>query len=119
MPAPTNVARTRAARAVRDWFTDTGRKPFRFQTQTWKAYAAGESGLIHATTGTGKTLAAWLGPVIDGLARGELADPAKAGETETKRRRRSPPLRVLWITRCGPSPAIRSTPSACRSTPSA
>ena len=83
---------------MRQWFESTGRKPFRFQTQTWSAYARGESGLIHATTGTGKTLAAWLGPVIDGLARGELQDPAKAGETETKRRRRSPPLRVLWIT---------------------
>ena len=95
---PSKAAVARATRAVRDWFADTGRKPFRFQTRTWKAYAEGNSGLIHATTGTGKTLAAWLGPVIDGLARGELQDPAKAGETETKRRRRSPPLRVLWIT---------------------
>ena len=98
MSAPSKAARTRAARRVREWFAETGRKPFRFQTRTWAAYARGESGLIHATTGTGKTLAAWLGPVIDGLARGERADLAKAGETETKRRRRSPPLRVLWIT---------------------
>ena len=95
---PSKAAVARAAGAVREWFASTGRKPFRFQTQTWKAYADGESGLIHATTGTGKTLAAWLGPVIDGLARRELQDPAKAGETETKRRRRSPPLRVLWVT---------------------
>ncbi|MEM9701496.1 MAG: ligase-associated DNA damage response DEXH box helicase [Planctomycetota bacterium] len=94
----TTAARNRATRQVRDWFTATGRKPFRFQTQTWAAYGRGESGLIHATTGTGKTLAAWLGPVINGLARGEVADPAKAGETEAKRRRNSPPLRVLWIT---------------------
>ncbi|NNJ24306.1 hypothetical protein LzC2_03620 [Planctomycetes bacterium LzC2] len=95
---PTAAARTRAKRTVRDWFSATGRKPFRFQTRAWNAYAHGESGLIHATTGTGKTLAAWLGPVIDGLARGETVDPAKAREAETKRRRRSPPLRVLWIT---------------------
>ncbi|MFH5804728.1 ligase-associated DNA damage response DEXH box helicase [Alienimonas sp. DA493] len=96
--APSKAAVERAKRTVRDWFASTGRTPFRFQTQAWNAYAAGESGLIHATTGAGKTLAAWLGPVIDGLARGELQDPAKAGETETKRRHRSPPLRALWIT---------------------
>ena len=95
---PSKAAVARATRVVRDWFASTGRKPFRFQTRTWAAYARGESGLIHATTGTGKTLAAWLGPVVDGLARGELQDPARAGETETKKRRRSPPLRVLWIT---------------------
>ena len=49
---------------------------------------AGESGLIHATTGTGKTLAAWLGPVIEALAEAEV-NPSTIAES---------PLRVLWIT---------------------
>ena len=58
-------------------------KPFAFQQEVWDAYRNGESGLIHAATGTGKTLAAWLGPVIEWME----------GDGEA-----NPPLRVLWIT---------------------
>ena len=43
---------------VENWFATRGWKPFSFQRQVWRAYLAGESGLIHAATGTGKTLAA-------------------------------------------------------------
>ena len=43
----------------------------------------GESGLIHAATGTGKTLAAWIGPLLEWME----------GDGEI-----NPPLRVLWIT---------------------
>lgn len=49
-----------------------------FQREAWAAYAEGKSGLIHAPTGLGKTLAAWLGPVM-----------AHGGEDG---------LRVLWLT---------------------
>ncbi len=64
------------------WFAARNWTPFRFQQEVWAAYAAGKSGLIHAPTGLGKTLAAWLGPVVSGLAR-----PAA-----------EPGLKVLWIT---------------------
>jgi ATP-dependent Lhr-like helicase len=66
-----------------DWFARRGWAPFDFQREAWAAYRAGESGLIHASTGTGKTYAAFLGPVLDALA----APPEPA-----------PPLRVLWVT---------------------
>lgn len=36
-----------------------------FQRRAWAAWAAGSSGLIHAPTGTGKTLAAWGGPLAE------------------------------------------------------
>ena len=49
----------------------------------WRAYLNGESGLIHAATGTGKTYAAWLGPILEWMQ----------GDGEV-----NPPLRVLWIT---------------------
>jgi len=65
------------------WFASRGWKPFRFQREVWDAYANGESGLIHAATGTGKTYAAWLGPLLEWMT----------GDGETY-----PPLRVLWIT---------------------
>jgi ATP-dependent Lhr-like helicase len=71
-------------RAVENWFRARGFKPFRFQREAWSAYLDGKSGLVHAATGTGKTQAAWLGPLIEGLREGRAKEP--------------PPLRVLWIT---------------------
>ena len=71
---------------IENWFATKGWQPFAFQREVWQAYLDGESGLVHAATGTGKTLAAWLGPVID------------AAEESNDKRRRSHGLRVLWIT---------------------
>ena len=67
---------------IHSWFATRGWQPFPFQEEVWSAYGAGKSGLIHAPTGVGKTLAAWLGPVAAGLASGDGA----------------PGLKVLWIT---------------------
>ena len=61
------------------WFAERGWTPFEFQREVWDAYLAGESGLVHAATGTGKTLAAWMGPLLE--------EPSK-----------SHGLRVVWIT---------------------
>lgn len=55
-----------------------GHKPFLFQKQAWAAYAKGASGLIHAPTGQGKTMAVYLGPLA------ETADAAGCS--------------ILWIT---------------------
>ncbi|WP_085317546.1 ligase-associated DNA damage response DEXH box helicase [Derxia lacustris] len=44
-----------------DWFAARGWQPFAFQREVWAAVAAGRSGLLHATTGAGKTYAVWLG----------------------------------------------------------
>jgi ATP-dependent Lhr-like helicase len=81
-----------------EWFAARGWASFDFQREAWAAYRAGESGLVHASTGTGKTLAAWGGPVSEWLA--ERAGSATASATEKKKPRRdsAPPLRVLWIT---------------------
>jgi ATP-dependent Lhr-like helicase len=73
---------TAARETVDAWFAARGWKPFTFQRAVWRAYAEGDSGLVHAATGTGKTLAVWMGPLIEALADGD----------------RDPPLRVLWIT---------------------
>ena len=73
---------------IDDWFASRGWKPFAFQREVWDAYLAGESGLVHAATGTGKTLAVWLGPVIE-----SLTVPA----TSVRSKKQSS-LRVLWIT---------------------
>jgi ATP-dependent Lhr-like helicase len=65
------------------WFVSRGWQSFAFQREVWAAYLDGESGLIHAATGTGKTLAAWWGPLLE-----YIEAPSD----------RSTQLRVLWIT---------------------
>lgn len=71
------------------WFAAQGWSPFAFQAATWQAMAQGRSGLLHATTGSGKTYAIWLGALA---ALNAKADAAKAGP------RQAPPLSILWIT---------------------
>lgn len=61
------------------WFSKRGWQVAEFQRRAWAAYADGGSGLIHAPTGTGKTLAAFGGPLLEARACDE-------------------PLRLLWIT---------------------
>jgi ATP-dependent Lhr-like helicase len=76
---------------VERWFAGRGWRPFEYQRRAWSAYvgrAGGGAGLIHAPTGVGKSLAAWLGPVIEAL--GEGGERAAAGAAEA--------LRVLWVT---------------------
>jgi len=52
------------------YLKERGYRPQPFQVDAWRAFAAGESGLVHAPTGSGKTLAAFGGPAVDRLERG-------------------------------------------------
>lgn len=75
-----------AARNITDrrgeaWFAENGWTPFAFQREVWAAFLNGESGLVHSATGTGKTYAVWLGPLLEALNK-----PAAPG------------LKALWIT---------------------
>lgn len=67
---------------VKAWFDARGWKPFPFQKAVWDAALAGQSGLLHANTGAGKTYAVWLAA----LQRGSLTKGRMSG------------LRALWIT---------------------
>nr|WP_314623167.1 ligase-associated DNA damage response DEXH box helicase [uncultured Noviherbaspirillum sp.] len=73
----------RPEQAVYAWFAERGWKPFPFQRRVWKAFERGESGLLHAATGAGKTYALWMAALLRGM-RGQSAPGAG--------------LRVLWIT---------------------
>lgn len=73
---------------------EQGRPPFDFQRAAWAASLAGRSGLIHAPTGMGKTLAAWLGPVCDWLQR----HPKGWSPPASAKRKLGPPIEVLWLT---------------------
>ena len=76
------------------WFARKGWQPFPFQREAWAAYLRGESGLIHAATGTGKTLAAWLGPVAEWLAENNT----QQAETPKSKIQNPKSLRVVWLT---------------------
>ena len=73
------MSKSRMAQAVDAWFAARGWKVFPFQRAVWRAALAGESGLLHANTGAGKTYAVWFAALLRG------AMPGKG-------------LRVLWIT---------------------
>jgi ATP-dependent Lhr-like helicase len=79
------AARDAALARVDAWFASRGWEPFGFQREVWDAYRDGGSGLVHAATGTGKTYAAWMGPLL------EWMEEHPGGG-------RAPGLRVLWIT---------------------
>ncbi|MGE7993512.1 ligase-associated DNA damage response DEXH box helicase [Pseudomonas sp. NPDC089554] len=76
MPTPSDLANA--------WFAQQGWVPFAFQRKVWAAMQRGESGLLHASTGSGKTYAVWL------AALRAFAKPVEG--------RHPAPLHVLWIT---------------------
>ena len=74
--------RRRRQSSARAWLAHRGWKPFPFQRDVWREMENGRSGLLHATTGAGKTLAVALG-TWQALA-GDGVEP--------------PRLCTLWIT---------------------
>ena len=87
-------------RELESWFAERGWKAFKFQKDVWKAIAAGESGLLHATTGAGKTYAVWLGALMafGAPAQSKRAQAATKNIASGMREKTAPPLTVLWIT---------------------
>ncbi|MES2888982.1 MAG: ligase-associated DNA damage response DEXH box helicase [Pseudomonadota bacterium] len=71
------------------WFASRQWKAFDFQREVWQAMAAGDSGLLHATTGSGKTYAVWWGALLRA---------ARLSPRTTRATHGAPPLGILWIT---------------------
>lgn len=68
---------------LRAWYAARGWTVFRFQRAVWRAALAGQSGLLHANTGAGKTYAVWFAALQRAGMAGERAHSG---------------LRVLWVT---------------------
>ncbi|MCU1760457.1 ligase-associated DNA damage response DEXH box helicase [Pseudomonas sp. 14P_8.1_Bac3] len=77
---------------AKHWFTARGWKPFAFQKEVWTAVKKGQSGLLHASTGAGKTYAVWF------AALNRFASAIAPAEKPRKRKPVAEPLTVLWIT---------------------
>ena len=73
------------------WFAARGWHAFPFQREVWAAMASGRSGVLHATTGSGKTYAVWFGAIERARVVGAPAHSVVARAT-------APPLGVLWLT---------------------
>ncbi len=67
---------------IERWFQDRRWTAFPFQREVWAAFENGESGLLHCTTGAGKTFAVWFAALLRAMRAGD----AGGG------------LRVLWVT---------------------
>ncbi|WP_425570151.1 ligase-associated DNA damage response DEXH box helicase [Pigmentiphaga soli] len=110
VPPPAPARRRPPPRALSAWLRERGWRPFGFQREVWDAVAAGESGLLHATTGAGKTYAVWLGALlalaaapqrVARRAAAAVTPPAVRGDAPRPGRGRhdaAPPLTVLWLT---------------------
>ena len=79
-----------SASPVDQWLAGRGWKSFPFQREVWRAIAEGRSGMLHATTGSGKTYAVWLGMMAALLLRHPSGKQASKAAAE--------PLRGIWLT---------------------
>ena len=109
MPRHTNRANNAGRARAERWLALRGWQPFPFQRKVWKAISQGRSGLLHVTTGAGKTLAVWLGALERFVPLGQemqerdgLEDaanvPPVSQKTAPKKGTTGPPLTVLWLT---------------------
>lgn len=73
---------------VSDWFTLKKWTAFDFQKDAWAAYNRGENGLLNAPTGSGKTYALWLAPIIEFINE----------NPDDFLKKKNNGLQVLWIT---------------------
>src|SRR5678815_5536722 len=86
MPVP--LEKTIGYQVIHDWLSSKSLTPFLFQQQAWQYIMNGESGLVIAPTGCGKTFSVFLGALIDFINR-----HPKDFKTRNKNG-----LQLLWIT---------------------
>lgn len=79
---------TKGYTVIHDWLSSHNRTPFLFQEQTWQHIINGESGLVNAPTGCGKTYSVFLGALIDFINR-------HPGDYQTRKKNG---LQLLWVT---------------------
>lgn len=72
---------------ARNWFQQKGWTPFRFQVETWETYLKGNSGLVNAPTGSGKTYSLLVPIVLEFIH--QHAD---------YRKKKNNGVQAIWIT---------------------
>src|SRR6187551_130920 len=71
----------------KDWFTDRGWKVFPFQLEAWQAYLDGQSGLVNAPTGSGKTYSLMMPAMLEFIR-----------DNPKYKTKKNNGLQIIWIT---------------------
>src|SRR5450759_4611363 len=79
---------TKGYSVIQQWLAAKGNQPFTFQEETWQQIIDGNSGLVNAPTGCGKTFSVFLGSLINFINH-----QPKDYKTKNKNG-----LQLLWIT---------------------
>ena len=82
------VETTKGYTIIYDWLLKKGLHPFRFQKDTWQHIINGDSGLVNAPTGCGKTFSVFLGAIIDFINQ----------HPDNYKKKSRSGLQLLWIT---------------------
>ena len=98
--AGNNLVNNKAFSLSKAWFLQQGWQPFPFQEQVWRAIAQGQSGMLHATTGAGKTYAIWMAAIERFATKKNVANSNQdiSEKPASKRKPVTQALTVLWIT---------------------
>jgi ATP-dependent Lhr-like helicase len=73
---------------IKQWLAKKSFAPFVFQEETWQHIINGQSGLVNAPTGFGKTFSVFLGAVIDFINQHPMDYTSRGGNK----------LQLIWIT---------------------
>jgi ATP-dependent helicase Lhr and Lhr-like helicase len=82
------VEKTLGYKIISKWLASKEMKPFEFQEETWQQIHVGNSGIVNAPTGFGKTFSVFLGALID-----FINEHPQNYKTKSKSG-----LQLLWIT---------------------
>ena len=83
-----NLSSSQGYRIITRWLASKDFRPFAYQEKAWEHIISGDSGLVNAPTGTGKTFSVFLGAVIQFI--NEHPD-----NYQSKKRNG---LRLIWVT---------------------
>jgi ATP-dependent Lhr-like helicase len=73
---------------IKEWLFAKGYKPFVYQEEAWQQIIKGQSGLVNAPTGTGKTFSVFLGAVIQYINQHPKEHTGKSKNG----------LQIIWVT---------------------
>ena len=88
----TELKETKGYQVIQQWLDSKGYQPFAFQEEAWEQVLAGQSGLVNAPTGCGKTFSVFLGALIDFINRHpkdfQKRTPIGMGQSTARTRKR-------------------------------
>lgn len=82
------LKKTKGYSIIAQWLSSKDFKPFAYQEETWQHIINGESGLVNAPTGTGKTFSVFLGALIQFINQHPDAYKSKIKNG----------LQLIWVT---------------------